>query len=31
MDIKNIYGNVSYTSPATTMKDTVVEAVSKGA
>ena len=31
MDIKNIYGNVIYTSPATTMKDTVIEAVSKGA
>ena len=31
MDIKNIYGNVIYTSPTTTMKDTVVEAFSKGA
>ena len=31
MHIKNIYGNVIYTSSATTMKDTVVEAVSKGA
>ena len=31
MDIKNIYGNVIYTSPDTTMKDTVVEAFSKGA
>ena len=31
MDIKNIYDTVIYTSPTTTMKDTVVEAVSKGA
>ena len=31
MDIKNIFGNVIYTSPTTTMKDTVIEAVSKGA
>ena len=31
MDIKNIYDTVIYTSPTTTMKDTVIEAVSKGA